>query len=148
MTTIVYRDGVLAGDTQSSEGYYKSAKMRKVFKVSNHLVGFCGDAAAIPPLKKWVRNGFSPEEEMKKIAQHLSYSMLVIPQNGKVFYKYSDSINVFREEFPKTHFKSEGSGSDVAIGALIMGATAVEAVKAAIQVDLYSGGNVMHVEFD
>ena len=148
MTTIAYRDGVLAGDTQSTEGYYKSTKMRKIFKVNNNLVGFCGDAAAIPPLKKWVRAGFTPEEELKKISQHLSYSMLVIPPDGKMFYKYSDSINVFREEYPKTHFKSEGSGSDVAIGALIMGATAVEAVKAAIQVDVYSGGNVMHVELD
>ena len=148
MTTIAYRDGILAGDTQSTEGYYKSTKMRKVFKVNNHLIGFCGDAAAIPPLKLWVRHSFAPEDELKKVVSHLSFSMLVIPPEGKVFYKYSDAINVFREEYPKTHFKSEGSGSDIAIGALITGATAVEAVKAAIQVDIYSGGNVMHVEHD
>lgn len=139
MTTIVYKDGVLAGDSLMSVNGELSHYSKKVFNIDGYLLGVAGWTCTIDFFRDWVKENCDPD--VLNGLDH-DYTILVVPPKGAKIYLYTSHTKVLRDTLSKKKPYCIGSGSSIAVGALQMGATAEEAVKAAINIDLYSGGRV------
>lgn len=138
MTTIAYRDGILASDTGiHGGGYFVGETEEKIFEHQGSLFGVTGDLSAIVILKKWLEDGRSLEKlpDFKKD----NVEIIEINPGGKVFFLY--------ETFLPIHIDAEyhalGSGDRIAIGALDIGATATMAIEICIKRDCYTAGKVI-----
>ena len=142
MTTIVYKDGVLAGDSLYNANGCAVSYNKKVYNIDDTLVGFSGDASVIEFFKSWVKENCDPDL-LGELC--VDYSVIIVPPKGSKYYYYTHATGKTRYVCKKKDPLCLGSGSEVALGALQMGATAEEAVKASIAVDVYSGGRMYSV---
>lgn len=135
MTTLVYRDGVLAADSRGTRnGMICPGAVSKVYIVDGRLVGFVGDSAFGQRFVRDLREGREPADlEGEAIA-------VVVDSDGTV--RVHQNATWYVEEGP---FAAWGTGLAAALGALHMGATADQAVEAACEVDPNSGGPVQIV---
>lgn len=143
MTTIVYRDGVLAADSRAYRGD-KSPLGTKVkihrlwdgslFGASSNCVG------ADTLLRRWVEEG-CPSQKSGDIKPD-SFEMILIRPNGEVFFAHDNLDLSGPLEAP---FFAIGSGEQYALGALEMGADAVRAVRVACEFDVWSDGQILSI---
>lgn len=130
MTTIVFRDGIIAADSRTHGGGWLNPWDRmKLEELDGVVFALCGDWAALSALKSWV---LSPEGP-----QPGGDCTLIVFRNGEVTV-YSDG-GFYVETAP---FAAWGSGTPVAYGALHAGCSAEEAVRIASLVDPYTGGPI------
>lgn len=134
MTTVVYRDGVLAADSLATLGDTKlHGDYKKINRINGHLIGVAGGVADCATFLDWCRAGGELTETK---APEGSYQALVIDPSGKATEvecgKYLPRMN-------RTKFHAIGSGAPFALAAMYAGATAVEAVKIATKIDTNSG---------
>jgi hypothetical protein len=141
VTTIAYRDGVLASDGRTSDGsYYLPSAKRKAFKSdSGWLYGACGKVSAIVVFQDWAAS-LAPAPRKKPVPPKGDYDAILVSPRGVVFYVEDGSMWEAESEFAAT-----GSGFGPALGAMHVGASAVEAVEAACKVDPGSGNGVFFV---
>ena len=102
------------------------------------LCGGAGHASVVQAFQRWFLDGEEgdpPVEEETKA--------LVISPRGKVEMFECDGTIEWRAPYVAI-----GSGKEFALGAMFMGADAVQAVKAAMKFDPYSGGKVMKLTHD
>ena len=137
MTTIAYREGILAADSQTTAGHLSTSSTRsKIRKFDDGYAAFSGLCSDIPLLFDLIK-GKKVEGETKNIKA----SAIVMPNTGKPYEASVDSLgNLYKHPIGK--FSAIGSGWIIAMGAMQSGASAKEAVKAAIKLDTYSGGPV------
>jgi 20S proteasome alpha/beta subunit len=137
MTTIAYKDGIVAYDSLVTVGRQKHSEPAKVFKWQGTLVGMCGaDCPENYKVKAWLDEiAASPKVIGMKKAE---FELLLIPKEGLLRLLYSDGRGLFIN-YP---FYAIGSGSDYARGAMAMGATAEEAVRIAAEYDTSTGGKI------
>lgn len=152
MTTIAFKDGVLAGDSLwTGEDGTVFTMAPKVFRLpSGILYGGAGegdDRALLQLLKKVKKpKDFPSVEAFRKIKQDLG-GLIVFP-NGRVFIidvahdKYG-LVGVY--EIPD-RVAAIGSGSVHALAAMSLGKSAIEAVHFACERSVYSRPPVTHVE--
>jgi 20S proteasome alpha/beta subunit len=140
MTTVVYRDGVLASDSRvMNAGWVNTAAVPKVWREEDgSLFAVTGDyAMAVKVMKSIIAGGDG--DGLGESAR-----VIRVASNGEV--------TVFEEggSFPVSgaDFYAWGSGFPVALGALHMGASAEEAVRIAALVDPNTGGAVVSVRHD
>lgn len=137
MTTIAYRDGMLAADSAMTAGELYRGRRRKVHwslgPGGRTLVAACGSSGVTALFVRWAMDG-SPDES--KPVPHEKDSLLgvVIRPDG--------AIEIWNERMQKqtveAPFVAAGSGNELAMGAMAMGASAVEAVRVACRFDIYS----------
>ena len=133
MTTIAYRDGVIAGDSLVSEQGLIVGTMTKVGKRGPILFGCAGDAAFAKAFLDWIAGGMqgdcpqTPREDAQGI----------IAYDGHILSFMSHGIDRM-----KADYYAIGSGQRAALGAMAVGATAEEAVRAVVKTDCYSGGEI------
>lgn len=131
MTTIAYRDGVLAADSLVTLGDTKvHGRYLKIQRIGEYLVGVAGGVADCQAFVDWAK---SPEDDPPPKG---SYSALVIDGKGRL--KEVEGGN----PLPKLRgakFAAIGSGGPFAIAAMYAGASAVDAVKIACKIDTGSG---------
>lgn len=148
MTTVAYKDGVMACDSRCSDYGRHLTKCQKIFRLkSGALLGVCGDVDVrdLIELLDNVRHADDiPTREDLAELRHEGDYILVLP-NGDIWsicidiqdYEHTDewkaSAVLIQEDFA-----SIGSGSHLAIGAMEFGASAKEAVECAAKWDLYS----------
>jgi hypothetical protein len=140
MTTIVYRDGVLASDSRAYSGDKTPIGWKKkihrladgtLLGVSTTSVG--GDAQ----VRRWVEGGCQvvTNDSLKPE----SFTALMVRPDGGVFY----ASNNLEWSGPLTGaFWAIGSGEHFALGAMAVGASAEQAVAAAIELDPWSAGEI------
>jgi 20S proteasome alpha/beta subunit len=140
MTTIAYRDGVLAGDTrETDEDMIWNDCTRKVWRLKDGtLYGGAGDAEGCTLLLEALRKG-NLLPEMPESAKDVS-AIRVTP-DGKVYF-----YEGFTWRRMKEGYLAIGSGRKPALALLRYGASAVDAVKGAMSIDMYSGGRVKTVK--
>lgn len=140
MTTIVYRDGVLVADRRAYSGDKKpiGAKTKihrledgTLFGISSNNVG------ADSLLRRWIEGGCetAASDQLKPD----SFEMILIRPNGEVFFANG---NLDLTGPLEAEYFAIGSGDHFALGALAMGASAVEAVKVASDLDIWSGDGI------
>ena len=141
MTTIAFRDGILAGDTRiCSDDRIEPGHARKVFRLRNGvLVGFAGTLALIQSTLAALRKSPDSNVEVKVDEENELHALIIYP-NGRV--RELDSAG-WTEVKAKYH--AIGSGSRDALVAMECGKTAAEAVRVAMRFDTNTGGKVQTV---
>lgn len=139
MTTVTYRDGIMAADSRAFSGDRSPIGFKdKVHRLADGtLVGISTTVVgADKALVHWVEKGRLPAATDKLD----NFMVLMVKPNGQVFYARDQLLWTGPLSAP---FYAIGSGGDYALGALSMGATAVQAVEKAIQMDPWSGGDIV-----
>lgn len=137
MTTIVYKDGVLAGDRLITFQDQVFGESSKVFLIKDYAVGLAGSLAVFPDFLKFVAG-----EDFNKAVfdKEVSFDAVVIHRETKEITTYAK--NLIAEKIEKIEFIALGSGASIAKGALLMGATPSEAIKIAAKIDLFTNDNI------
>lgn len=135
MTTVAYRDGIVAVDSRGMIGGWKTAyAMEKIWRLSDgSIVTGTGDAARISAMRTWIndgRTGAKPDLTDTAVYHFRNGEPISIHEAG-------GSFEVDAE------FAAWGSGAPPAYGALHMGASAERAVEIASLVDDNTGGKVV-----
>lgn len=138
MTTLAYRDGVLAADTRGTRcGYILPGHLKKIGKTKvGCLVGIAGVISKAMPCFQALMDGADAVEAPKEDCT----IMMITPKGKVVIFEEGAAHKVH-----KAPFFAIGSGMAVALGAMHAGASAVEAVRIATLVDNDSGGKVESV---
>lgn len=147
MTTVAYRDGIMASDSCWSTGSIVDSLACKVERLkSGALLGQSGDndIREIIALLENVKTAKAMPTYSQLAAIRVDCTLLLVLPKGAIF-KIStskkltqddeDDLGVWRVERP---LAAIGSGSDLALGAMAHGASAVQAVRIACRWDINS----------
>lgn len=139
MTVIAYRDGIMAADSMvTQEGDVKMLNSIKIVCKKGWMLAVTGDEC--PPdalVLDWFFRG-DPKDYKREPIPKFKFNMLAISPEGKI--QLWDQKGFF--EPLKTAFYAVGAGADFAMGAMEVGATAVEGVRAAIKWSPHCGGRI------
>ncbi|WP_292229340.1 hypothetical protein [Brevundimonas sp.] len=141
MTTIAYRDGVLAADTRMTLHDQIEGRQVKVVKRGRVLAAASGTAAMCRDFRSWVSAGCigAPPPTPSANNPDLSYWGFIATPDACFLI---NDAGLIRLDVP---YYAMGSGGEFAAGAMAVGATAEEAVRAAMTLDCKSGGDVVSV---
>lgn len=144
MTTVAFRNGVIAADTSMTVGDARVGRMRKVVRAPNgDLAGASGSASFAHAFREWVKNGGDGPAPEAKSDQHYFDRGFIARRNG--------AIEVFEPGgsfLVEAEYYAIGSGAAEARGAMFAGADAVTAVRAAMAHDTYTGGDITVIKAD
>lgn len=140
MTTIVYRDGILAADSRatytSEEGGARAWGCDKLFRKAGAIIGTAGETGPGLVFVDWWGSGKPPPPQF--IEGDADFACLVLTKKG--LFEYDKWC---RGEKITHQFYAIGSGAKAAMGALYMGASAREAVAVACKIDPYTAPPVV-----
>jgi ATP-dependent protease HslVU (ClpYQ) peptidase subunit len=142
MTTIAFKDGIMASDSCISGGGYYGASVNKVQRTSaGALIGWCGEAdnrAVLTLIDKVKKPAQLPTKQ--EIAACLTDCQVLIAFGPNSLYivgcdeddsgRYHGYVNVCN-----LGAAAIGSGSHLALGAMLAGKSAREAVSIACKID-------------
>lgn len=137
MTTIAYRDDVIAGDTQITCGGTIDGWAQKVFRKGGLLYATTGCSGLGDAFLTWVANGMRGDAPTMKRDDGEANGLL-FPGDDRVVWRFKDVWASHRAPY-----FAFGSGAEIALGAMIAGATAEAAVRAAAQRDTSTGGEII-----
>lgn len=156
MTTIAYKDEVMAADTQITAGGMRVGFTMKLSSLKDgSLVGFCGQCsskmAAFRRLDLLVKLARLQEVSLTEVETDEiawpkgDYEILLVEPNGQisVLEAYKDEEHGWIDYANDYH--SIGSGSPFALTAMDCGMSAINAVSAAMMRDLCTGGDVFYL---
>jgi len=136
LSTVVYRNGVLAADRQVTSDTVILGQVRKIFAAPGCLVGITGAYGDAMAFVAWAKDGFDPK---KRPDTTRDVEAVIVKPDGAFVVRGSPN---WTEETIGSDFYASGSGSHIAMGALAMGADSVQAVEIACQFDIFSGGGI------
>lgn len=139
MTTIAYRDGVLAADTGAVCGASRMGRVEKIIRgPGGILAGACGLATYSAAFKAWVVSGCIGNPPVAtQDADNCDRGFVVSADGVVTIYEEGGSWELSAPYF------AVGSGRPEALGAMFAGADAETAVRAAMEHDAYTFGDVM-----
>lgn len=141
MTTIAITDTEIAADTLSMFGDMKHAlDKRKIIVRDGHIFAICGFSDALESVITWYLAGHDAGKVPEKSGD---WNLIVIAKDQEPISFASDLPYPSILKLPVCF----GTGEKYAQGALDVGASASDAVAAAIKRDPQSGGEVMCVRF-
>lgn len=133
MTTIATDGKTMAADTLITAGGQRVAHMRKVHQTNDGRIYACaGRCEHGTMFGKWLDD---PQSEKPKLDDE--FGALVMHRDGRVFH-YTDLLEPVEFTIPQ----AIGSGGDIALGAMLHGASPVAAVQIAAQRDVGTGGAI------
>lgn len=139
MTTLAYRAGILAADSLVTCNGLRDGHVTKIVRIGKVLVGGSGSSAVCLRFREWVAAGLKGDSPFQ---DGDSGNGLVVSEAGVVCWSGNGPVKI------NMPFYSLGSGYQVALGAMDQGASAEEAVRAAIRWDIGSGGEVTVLRLD
>jgi len=146
MTAIAIKDGVVASDSMQVDyfiGQVNAVKTKKLKRISDGqtvIVGGTGTFSEVHWFMDWVEYSCSKEDYIN--SNDRDSTLFVVDSEGvwkyDTYYKpiYSGKMSAF------------GSGAQFAMGAMMAGATAEEAVRIAIELDTNSGRDVVTLRLE
>lgn len=144
MTTIAIDGVTIAADGLRTRGSEICGLDHRKLKVDSGAVyAFTGKAPMFGPMVEWHLKGAKPDDLPKgadKDDDSSSWTLIVIDGDG--IGKYSSSCLYIERFDPPIAF---GAGCDYALGAMLAGASARQAVEIACKVDVWSGGEIQIV---
>lgn len=147
MTTIAYRDGVLASDSRATiKERVDTDRCKKIFRLRNNsYISIAGDylngMRLMERLKQLIKTRkkdqqlYLPNERFKGVS-----AILVDEEAAWIF------DGCLWENLKVYPYYAIGTGGPYALAAMDAGATAEEAVRVGIKRDVYSGGRVQKAE--
>ena len=157
MTTIAYRDGILAVDRQMVHGHFARPTDMKLHKIKSvegieYAFAFSGTIIMGLAYVEWIEKGMPRGDfPIKDINKERSFYSLLVKRffdtdatvRPEVQYFDNDLIGMSEDEVP---WAAQGSGDEFALGAMFHGATAIEAVQAANAQCAWSGYGVNYID--
>lgn len=150
MTTITYRNGVLASDSRMTAGLQlKSDKYKKIFTPANATIlgqkvlayALAGNASSQLVLKAVLEEGL---DVLSTLDSKDDFAAIVVTKETAYLVDKSEDESSFTiVEIPEDNHYALGSGNIVANYILAKGGDPVDAVVAAMSTDLGSGGDVV-----
>lgn len=143
MTTIAYRDGIIAYDGRSTQGdvIIRDDKNKAIRKEGRIFIGFGG----VPGIIKIIDTYLDGNIDLP-----IDANIIVIEKDKTMFQvgvdPDSDPVDCWSNPLDKKIHYAWGSGSLHAMTAMDMGATAKEAVKMAMKRDVYTGGKIRSIK--
>lgn len=136
MTTIAVKDGVMAADTRVTDSgpYGHTFKIQRIGTLS--IAGMCGDAYLGLVVLEWLKSKRNPAVLQKTIPADHRYEVEVVelyPGGIQLWNGWGHALRINDTTW------AVGSGAMAALAQMNAGATAVDAVKAAIGLDEASG---------
>lgn len=160
MTTIAFRDGVLAADSRETSGCEDSGQLAatcvKMFRVGPFVVALQGDTTPGIAWLNWFTGMYGifklkhvpaldqvqPDLVAQFLEREADFTAVVLHPDGALFI-YDEWGIPQRITAP---YYAVGSGAKVAYGAMHNGATAEDAVAAACVHDPYTSGPILNSE--
>lgn len=141
MTTVVYKDGILASDSRlTSKSHVVSDKCKKIFRLPDGtLFGWAGDDEGGHELLESMLRGEELNSDKIRLFEDVQ-AIRILPK-GQIY--VTDRGRAWTRWPEKFGFI--GTGGKYARAAMMAGADAVKAVKIAIASDVYSGGRVQQL---
>ena len=141
MTTIVFRDGWVAYDTQAvRSGTVMPESLDKAWRIAGGgVAALCGEFNGSDDLKAWLDDGKAWEQP--KIPEN---TILIVFMPDGAIVEHTSSGKAATK--PLHGYYAWGSGQDAALGALAMGAKAHRAVEIAMMFDLGTGGTARQIK--
>lgn len=138
MTTIAYRDGVIAADTSMTAG---SSRQGRVVKVAandmGQLAGAAGRATYMAAFLAWFSKGcWDDPPKAEKTDDQCDRGIVVHWDGSLTVYEDGGSFDL------TAPYYAIGSGKPEALGALFAGADAETAVRAAMEHDTFTAGDI------
>ena len=126
MTVIAWDGKIIAADKQGTYGnLIRVAK--KLFRVKDEIVCLAGTAGTGMRVLEWYKSGADPSEWPEDLQTSDDWCQVIVAnKHGAFWYDQQPYRMKVREPFT-----AWGIGADFAIGAMAMGATAIQAVKIA-----------------
>ena len=145
MTTIAWRDDLMAADSQSEMGGIKSRNETKLHRVRDALIGISGEAFSGDLFLQWYSDGAKPLRltELPDIDKEDEFDALVLTRKG--VFVAGRYFNLIRVNDP---FIAIGSGAMAAMAAMYCGKNAIQAVQIASRCDTDTGGTVRHMRLE
>ncbi len=145
MTTIAYKAGILAADTQVTQDDVKYLSSDKITVISKDTVlAGAGDVGEILKLEKFFRDYPDWKENLdKKPVIKRSLDAILI-SNGKPY-------TIFKNDFPDLlghPFIACGSGWKFAMAGMHMGLSAPDAVKLASEFDINTNDRIKYINVE
>lgn len=137
MTTVAWDGKTLAADSQMTSGAIRSRAVKIVRSPNGFLAAGAGEWNSIVPWLRWVEGGMIPEEQPDSL--HAKSHVIIIDPKGKAFTFEGSTTRLPLLD----KFWALGSGTELALGAMAMGADARTAVKVAAKFDVYTGGRIV-----
>ena len=139
MTTIAYKDGVIAYDSRASRGDTIQSDTREKSVVKDGVTFIC--CGNFHEVEEFIDIWFGGDKKKNE----LNVAALVIDKESVIWYVTCD------DEFTRCRIltaepQALGSGTFHALTAMDMGATAKEAVKMAMKRDPYTGGEIRTIK--
>lgn len=141
MTTIAYKDGIVAADSRCTEGdHIMPGKARKLYELPDgSIYTFTGSVAHGMAMLAALTSGKKKKTPKWELGDTIA---VIIRPNGKVL--IFEGEGVWFEQTGK--MAAWGSGEAYAYGAMEAGADAAKAVRIAIKHDAGSGGPVRTID--
>jgi hypothetical protein len=140
VTTIAYRDGIIAADNGLCDGGLLQCNMKKIARnESGEIAGACGEASWIFAFLDWFAkpsSNLSPSIPRDKDGNAEAKGFLVRTDGVIRVFNARGFLDV------QAPYYSIGSGSLVAVGAMWEGASAMRAVAASIAHDESTWGDI------
>jgi hypothetical protein len=143
MTTIAWDGKSLAGDRRISFGGITDASITKIVRREDGaLCGTSGNSALGAAFKRWFLAGEESDRPSLEKGSEQTTAFIIRPCGQLVIH---DHVGWYEAE-AKTY--AIGSGWELALGAMAMGATAEEAVRIAARLDGSTGSeiDVLHLQ--
>ena len=140
MTVIAWDGLILAADKQATYGDHRKMST-KIFCVDNgSVIAVCGAVAKGLKIVEWFKSGCKRDDWPDTIQESDGWAQLIVASTDGVYW-YDRLPYPIPLEQP---FMAWGNGDEFAMGALAMGATAIEAVEIASK---YCEGCGMGVDY-
>jgi len=137
MTIIAYRDGVLAADTQATQGEsHRGASITKIAKRGTVLAAAAGAMPGALRFLDWFRSGMPGDTPDLGDDKNAAHGFIYTPGHPIL------RLTIHGWERYEAEYDAHGCGADYALGAMAMGATAEEAVRATLKHECLSGGEI------
>jgi ATP-dependent protease HslVU (ClpYQ) peptidase subunit len=141
MTTIAYRDGVLAVDGRATrDNIVVEHRAKKVVRLeSGDVIAFAGSLSKFEPFVEWYQDR-SKERPNLGNAEGGTATAIVMTSD-RILEFCAGGVSEIVEPYC-----AWGSGTPAAMAAMVMGADARQAVLIASQVDIWTGGEIVAME--
>lgn len=143
MSTIAYRDGIMAADSLCVGADTRWGEVEKIIAGDGCMGGAVGPAAAAASYCRWITDRCTDDDMYFGDAFDDAEGLLVLAD--RTIWCWSGKRRLFKLDTP---FTAIGSGAKIAMGAMAMGASAEKAVQIASQFDVYTGGRITTLALD
>lgn len=152
MTTVAYRDGILAVDRMATFGdtYQEENGKLAIFPDRHTVVACAGDMAVVHGYLDWYRGDqkepFVPDAWIVPDKEY--FTALILSKEPLLHPVLAFSRSNILQPLDYRKYHALGNGREIALGAMWQGATAIEAVQAASDLSCFTGCGINSVNIN